>query len=97
MTTTYYNEDTWYHAAAVITTNTSNPAGNHADIYVNGSIVPVSENKPYSYAASTANWRIGVRSEPSLPIYFNGKIDDVRIYDRALSAQEIQKIYSGQL
>jgi hypothetical protein len=95
-TATSYNTDTWYHVAAVITTNTSNPAGNHADIYVDGLIVPTTELKPYSYAPATPNWRIGARYDVS-PVYFNGKIDDVRIYDRALSAQEIQKIYSGQL
>jgi arabinan endo-1,5-alpha-L-arabinosidase len=28
--------------------------------------------------------------------YFNGTIEDVRIYNRALSATEIEEIYSGQ-
>ena len=91
-TATSYNNDTWYHVAAVITTNTSNPAGNHADIYVDGLIVPTTELKPYSYAPATPNWRIGARYDVS-PVYFNGKIDDVRIYTRALSAQEIQDLY----
>lgn len=96
-TTTNYNNNNWYHVAAVITTNTSNPAGNHADIYVDGLIVPTSEVRPLSYAPATPNWRIGARYYSPYPIYFNGKIDDVRIYNRALSAAEIIELYQQGL
>jgi len=42
--------------------------------------------------ASTANVRIG-RSSYSDPRYFDGKIDEVRIYNRALSESEIERLY----
>ncbi|MBW7899830.1 MAG: hypothetical protein H3C25_13920, partial [Candidatus Brocadia sapporoensis] len=29
--------------------------------------------------------------------YFNGVIDDVRIYNRALSSQDVSTIYSGNI
>ena len=38
--------------------------------------------------------RIGAQSK-ALTRYFNGLIDDVRIYNRALSLDEIQAIYGG--
>jgi len=39
------------------------------------------------------DWAIGARAPGSR--FFTGAIDDVRIYDRALSATEIQAIYEG--
>jgi len=33
------------------------------------------------------------RSEPEWAGFFKGMIDDVRIYDKALSAEEIQELY----
>lgn len=96
-TATNYNNDNWYYVAAVVTTNTSNPAGNHADIYVDGLIVPTTEVKYYGYAPATPNWRIGARYYSPYPIYFNGKIDDVRIYKRVLSASEILQLYQSGL
>ncbi len=81
----------WHHIAAVITTDTSDAQGNHADIYIDGRAVSVTETKTYPYSSSDENWRIGCR--PVSPEYFDGSIDDVRIYDRALSAEEIEELY----
>jgi hypothetical protein len=41
---------------------------------------------------STANVNIGRRADNQS--YFNGTIDDVRIYNRALSADEIKRLYN---
>jgi hypothetical protein len=46
-----------------------------------------------SVEASTANVRIGRGSYTPEPRYFDGKIDEVRIYNRALSASEVERLY----
>jgi hypothetical protein len=49
--------------------------------------------KPSSLGSTTQNW-IG-RSMFSADPYLDGQIDDFRIYDRALSAAEVQALYGG--
>jgi hypothetical protein len=76
--------NTWYHVAGVY-----NAATQALDIYVNGvlddgtlkGVVPSSQVVPALSAT------IGKRSDG---YYFNGVIDNLRIYNRALSAAEIQ-------
>src|SRR6185503_7867734 len=74
----------WYHVAGVY-----NAAAGTLDIYVNGildsgSLVGVI---PPSQFNQTVNVNIGRRTGG---FYFNGIIDEVRIYNRALSQAEIQ-------
>lgn len=74
----------WYHVASVY-----NAAARTLDIYVNGVLnngvlvgtVPSSQVNP------SVNVNIGRRSDG---LYFNGVIDEVRIYNRTLTAAEIQ-------
>ena len=76
--------NTWYHVAGVY-----NAAARTLDIYVNG----VRDNGvltgtiPASQINSAVNVNIGRRSGG---YYFNGIIDEMRIYNRALSQAEIQ-------
>jgi len=78
--------DTWYHIVGVF-----DRAGDTGRVYVDGVkeaegamiIDPVSNDAPT---------KIGCRNNTS-DSPFNGAIDDVRIYDRALSAQEIEELY----
>jgi len=44
--------------------------------------------------SSSRNVRIGARHTDSMGEYMNGSIDDVRIYDRALSDAEVLSIYN---
>jgi len=74
--------DTWYHVAVV-------EDSTYRAIYINGSL-DISDN------ISDDTIRIGSRAD-STPFYFDGTIDDVRIYNRALSAQEIQQLYQNSL
>jgi prepilin-type N-terminal cleavage/methylation domain-containing protein len=77
----------WYHIAA-----THDAATNLNILYVNGK----EENRvtrPISYEASPKTY-IGVfYTSPSL--FFNGSIDEVRIYNRALSPAEIRAAYNA--
>ncbi|MCK4751803.1 MAG: hypothetical protein KAS75_00040, partial [Planctomycetes bacterium] len=88
-----YDDGLWHHMAAVITTSTTDYLGNSVDIYIDGALIPVFEIMGnYPYGSSDENWRIAAR--PTDPAYYNGLIDDVRIYDKALSAEEIQQLYN---
>ena len=65
-----------------------------ARIYING--VDKTSNNAGAQAqtlnTANSNYKIGSRAGSSQ--FFPGKIDDVRIYNRALSAQEVQQLYS---
>jgi len=72
--------DIWYHVAFTAID------GSTMKIFVNGKEVG-------SGTAGTGHWSGGYTTigdlRPGRKIHFNGSIDDVRIYDRALSAEEI--------
>jgi fibronectin type 3 domain-containing protein len=76
--------NTWYHVAGVY-----NATARTLDIYVNGVLDDgvLSGTVPASQYNSSVNTNIGRRSGG---FYFNGIIDEVRIYNRALSQTEIQ-------
>jgi hypothetical protein len=84
-----FSQQVWTHVAAVY------DAGNRAmHIYQNGllDVSDTSANVPGSIYASANGVRIGSRA--STGAYYDGRLDDIRVYDRALSADEIAAIYS---
>jgi len=78
--------DTWSHVA--ITYNNSN-----VSIYLNGSIDKV-DAKTGKLSTPLSNLLIGIYSSLSSE-KFKGSIDEVRIYNRALSASEIKQNYEA--
>ena len=84
--TTVRSLNVWYHVAGVY-----NASARTLDIYVNGVLNngTLSGTVPASQINSAVNVNIGRRSGGG-GYYFNGVIDDVRIYNRALSQAEIQ-------
>jgi prepilin-type N-terminal cleavage/methylation domain-containing protein len=79
----------WAHVAYVV--NSSNSA---VYVYVNGALVGTSTiTSPTGYSANP--FSSGSHTVPATTQAFNGAIDDVRFYNRALSATEINTIYSG--
>jgi len=84
---TTLSADNWYHVGMVYD-------GSHNTVYVNG----VNETRN----ARTANYTrdiatIGAGNQSGRPeYYFTGLIDDVRIYDRALSEDEVKTLYDAQ-
>jgi hypothetical protein len=87
-------DDSWHHIVGVYT-------GSAGRIYIDGNEVPLSRDDPDPGGPvneSTDDLLIGcVKKMGSLEQFFNGKIDNVRIYDRALYAGEIQQLYEQQL
>ena len=78
----------WYYVAGVY-----NAAARTLDIYVNGVLDNgvLTGTIPASQVNAPVNVYIGKRTSPYGGGYcFNGIIDDVRIYNRALSQAEIQ-------
>jgi hypothetical protein len=63
--------------------------------YVNGSqVASLSTTSSISYTGQGANTVIGRHGNGSSSYDFNGKIDDVRVYSRALCPEQIQEIIS---
>ena len=91
-TTATFSLNQWYHV--VFTRDTTNGLR----LFVNGvnEAVTVVEGvkNPSGFITISAN-PLEMGKYPSAGYYHNGLIDDVRIYNRALSAEEIQAIYNA--
>ncbi len=83
------NTNQWYH---VVVTRDSN----YYKVYVDGCLKSTSSNYngylPF-YGNNSFDARIGCRERGSL--YFDGVIDDVGIYNRAITAAEVTKLYNN--
>ena len=80
---TVLNNGTWHHAATTFD-------GTTRKIYLNG--VVVAQDTPGANGATAANFRIGSTNNGE---FFNGSIDDVAIYNHALTASEIASLAGG--
>jgi hypothetical protein len=79
---------TWYHLVGLFTSHTSR------SIYVNGKY-EASDTSDETTVAGKIYWRIGdAYGGATEGSWFNGKIDNVMVYERALSAAEIQWLYN---
>ena len=79
--------DSWYHVVGVSNANTG-----EEKLYLNG-ISQLDGNVPGAFKSSSNDVDIG-RSAEYGDRYFNGTIDEVRIYNRVLSAGEIWQLYT---
>jgi hypothetical protein len=87
MGSTNIADGVWHHVAAVFA-NDGTPDISEARLYVDG----VEEVATYSSYPVNTMLAKNVRVGYYVSNYFTGKIDDVRIYDRALSEAEIQAL-----
>ena len=65
-------------------------------LYINGVLDNTQATQGVITGKSTKVY-IGCRENVYKGYFFNGVIDDVRIYNRALSAEEVEELYRGQL
>lgn len=78
----------WVHV--LITTNNG-----YDKLYVNGLLVSSNTTKhSYKYGANTNSLRLGVGPTQNTGNYFNGSLDDIRIYNRELSQSESNTLYN---
>lgn len=83
---TTFNADQWYHTA--ITWD-----GSGLVLYVNGNI-DASSSAVLVNRNSSGNLQIGSQFTSGSDYFFDGIIDEVALYNRALSSGEIQSIYN---
>jgi uncharacterized protein (TIGR02145 family) len=79
----------WKHIVAV-----GNSSNNTTVIYIDGQLVG---NCGFYYPLNFNSTTFGANFAPGSPGYdssFNGKIDDIAIYNRALTATEVQQLYN---
>ena len=87
--TTNIADDKFHHLAGTYD-------GSFVKIYVDGVLEnSVSASGSIVYAGTLNLW-LGASQQPSQFRRFKGLIDEVQIYNRALSASEIQQLYQGQ-
>ena len=78
----------WYHAMCVY-------SGTTMTLYVNGEY---QSQGTATLKASADALQVGVFYNGASPaLYFDGLIDEVRVYNRALSSGEIQQLYYSNL
>ncbi len=95
--------DAWHHVVA-----TYNPSNSQITIYHNGnqigspvtcpftSIVTTGMNSWDNYGNNEEDTLIGVHDDSSLRNEFNGVIDEVMVFSRALSLNEIKSLYDAK-
>jgi hypothetical protein len=83
-------DNQWHHVAGTMRQSGSDYV---YSIYVDGKLDNTTTNS-MGLAATGHGWAIGARYDGTWT--YRGLVEDVRIYDRALSAPEIQAIYTGQ-
>jgi concanavalin A-like lectin/glucanase superfamily protein len=88
-TGTAMGTDTWYHIAVVF-----DDAADTMLFYLDG-VVDRSLTVTQGMAASTIEWRIGTDT-PSVGHYANGLVDDLRLYDHAITESEVRNIMAGK-
>jgi len=100
--------DTWFFVAATFNINDASddePASGtySTKIYVNGQLCNSGNiYRPYTEASANSRWAIGgfidtsgsVYSNNTHP-YFHGFVDDVRVFDRAMSVGELAALYAS--
>jgi len=82
------NFNQWYHVAVT-------HDGTIVKLYVDG-VLDNSTTKTYNTVMNANGLRIGASANPDADAwhkYFNGKIDEVAIWNRALSADEVLELY----
>ena len=63
--------------------------------YETGTISDLSTLSPL-YIGVSNYWRNWYRAKENYPIFYQGCIDDIRLYDKDLSADEVLKIYEDE-
>ena len=83
-TNIYVTTGTWYRLAYTYD-------GMVANLYLNGNLIGTTSKLSVPFSPNTADLHIGRNEDPSglFPFWFNGVIDEIRIYNRALTSKEI--------
>ncbi len=83
-------KDTWYHVTAIY----DDSSATQRQLYVDGALRE-SDAGDVSFDKGTTAWGVGSENGSASVRPFNGQIDDVQVYNRALSADEIATLAGG--
>jgi hypothetical protein len=86
---TIMNTSKWNHVSVVIDNNYT-----YIKIYINGNLDQDAPITGLTYTKSTGTMRLGTRSYPTNEAPYNGKIDEVMIFNKALTDVEAKSIYT---
>jgi hypothetical protein len=89
-----YNDNVWRHITWTLTYAAPGSVTSTWNIYINGVFKTTTTNCYPNPNVTRTNAYIG-RSNWSVDAYYNGYIDDFRIYNRVLSASEAASLYSN--
>lgn len=81
-----YQTNEWNHLIGIYNAN-----GPKVQLYLNRSLIAETNGTVDNFDTTDGPW-IGGRNDNGQ--YFNGQIDDVRIYDKALTPQEVEQLYN---
>lgn len=81
---TSVNSNSWYFVTGIYT-------GSQVKLYINNTLI---DSSTMSSGATGSGHNLIIGSEGSQN-WMNGKIDDIRIYNRALSETEVKRLYWG--
>ncbi|MCW2119530.1 LamG-like jellyroll fold domain-containing protein [Flavobacterium sp. 7A] len=90
--TTTLDENRWYHISAVF----NGTAATKLSLYLNGNEVITTDSGTSTLASSTAKFTIAKKAT-AFSDYFNGFIDEVRVFNTALSQSQIQKMMCQEI
>ena len=86
-TTIFNNTNQWYHIVCTY-------SGNQVTVYSNGNLIKIFTN--VTLPNNNGSYYFG-KSFSGLPQYLNGKLDDIGIWNRALTQQEITDLYNANI
>ena len=85
-----YNTDAWYNIVSIFNRNTK-----LFDAYINGQKVTSVDISSLTGAFDSANPLFIGKRNNGTPNYYQGQIDDVRIYNYALTSTQVKTLYNG--
>ncbi|HVX56249.1 MAG TPA: LamG domain-containing protein [Candidatus Saccharimonadales bacterium] len=86
-TSSSINANSWYYVTFVLNSGV-------AQLYVNGNLAATSTNFGTIVSGNTGGLRIGGTNSADTTAWFNGSIDQVRVYNRPLNSTEVQALYN---
>ena len=84
--------ETWYHVSIVVPSGATQTSD--VLVYLDGINQSLSDEVGSAQTLDTTDTGVKIGSDEALANYFKGLIDEVRIYNRALSAAEIKALYN---
>ena len=92
------NNNQWMHIVGVINTNGSSQLNqSHFKIYINGVLATTTPNNGSTSLPFLGLNTLKIGRHDAWNSWFQGQIDDVKIYQRALSSSEIETLYNSHL